>query len=169
MLGHCDTQASMIDRIKRLFAAAGSPAPTSAPAISGVDELHLAAAALLAEVAMSDDGFDDVERDAMRGLLGKHFGLSEDEVEALMEAAETSAADSTHLLRFTRVIKDYYSQEERVELIEMIWEVVYADGILHDHEDSLLRRIAGLIYVSDRDRGDARKRVLARLDRANSK
>ena len=51
----------------------------------------------------------------------------------------------------------------------MIWEVVYADGILHDHEDSLLRRIAGLIYVSDRDRGDARKRVLARLDRANSK
>ena len=48
-------------------------------------------------------------------------------------------------------------------MIEMIWEVVYADGELHDYEDSLLRRIAGLIYVSDRDRGAARKRALERL------
>ena len=66
----------------------------------------------------------------------------------------------------TRVIKDNYSQQERVELIEMIWEVVYADGVRHDYEDSLLRRIAGLIYVSDRDRGNARKRVLERLGKA---
>ena len=155
----------MIDRIKRLFAAAGSPAPTSAPA-SGVDELHLAAAALLAEVAMCDDGFDDGERAAIRGLVAGHFGLTESEAAALVEAAEASAADSTHLMGFTRVIKDNYSPEERIELIEMIWEVVYADGVLHDHEDSLLRRIAGLVYVSDRDRGNARKRVLARIGAA---
>ena len=53
--------------------------------------------------------------------------------------------------------------EERIELIEMIWEVVYADGELHDYEANLLRRLGGLLYVSDRERGDARKRVLARL------
>ena len=166
MLGHCDTQASMIDRIKRLFAAVGSPAPTSAPAINGVDELHLAAAALLAEVAMSDDGFDDAERAAIRGLVAEKFGLSRSTAAALAVAAEAHAADSVHLLGFTRVIKDNYSPQERIDLIEMIWEVVYADGVLHDHEASLLRRIAGLIYVSDRDRGDARKRVLARLGAA---
>jgi uncharacterized tellurite resistance protein B-like protein len=48
-------------------------------------------------------------------------------------------------------------------IIEMLWEVVYADGVLHDYEANLLRRIGGLIYVSDRDRGAARKRVMKRL------
>ncbi len=151
----------MIDRIKRLFAAAGSPAPESAPA-NGVDELHLAAAALFAEVAMSDEGFDDAERAVVRDLVAEKFGLSQSAAAALVIAGESHAADSNHLMGFTRVIKDNYSPRERIELIEMIWEVVYADGALHDHEDSLLRRIAGLIYVSDRDRGEARKRVLAR-------
>ncbi len=66
-------------------------------------------------------------------------------------------------MRFTRVVKDSFSHAERVELIEMIWEVVYADGERHDYEDSLMRRIAGLIYVSDRERGEARRRALARL------
>jgi uncharacterized tellurite resistance protein B-like protein len=64
---------------------------------------------------------------------------------------------------FTTAIKDGFEPAERVELIEMLWEVVYADGQLHDYEASLLRRIAGLLYVSDRNSGEARKRVLARL------
>ena len=51
----------------------------------------------------------------------------------------------------------------RDKLIELLWEVVYSDGSLHAYESNLLRRIGGLIYVSDRDRGDARKRVLQRL------
>ena len=156
----------MIDRIKRLFAAMGDAA--TAPAASagetaGVDELHLAAAALLAEVALSDDNFDDNERDAIVGILASRFGLSQSQALELVAVAEKAAADATHLLRFTRVIKDNFSPAERIELIEMICEVVYADGVLHDYEDSLLRRIAGLIYVSDRDRGEARKRALARL------
>ena len=155
----------MIERIKRLFAAAGSPPPTES---GDANELHHAAAALFAEVAMSDDGFDDAERTTIRTLMTERFGLSEPEARALADAAEANAADSTHLMGFTRIIKDSYSPEERIELIEMIWEVVYADGVLHDHEDSLLRRIAGLVYVSDRDRGDARKRVLARLEAAET-
>ena len=158
----------MIDRIKRLFAAAGSPVPNAVPASEGIDELHFAAAALLAEVALSDDGFDDAERSAICALMSARFGLSESAAATLVEAAEAHAADVAHLVRFTRVIKDHYSAQERIELIEMIWEVVYADGVLHDYEDSLLRRIAGLIYVSDRDRGSARKRVLARLAAAKT-
>ena len=157
----------MIDRIKRLFAAAGSPVPTAVAANQKIDELHLAAAALLAEVAMADDnGFDDAERHAICHLMSSRFGLSERDAAALVSTAEARAADSVNLIGFTRVIKDNYSQQERIELIEMIWEVVYADGVLHDYEDSLLRRIAGLIYVSDRDRGEARKRVLARREEA---
>ena len=77
--------------------------------------------------------------------------------------AVTEQSEANQLLGFTRTIKDRYSLEERIELIEMIWEVVYADGELHDYEANLLRRLGGLLYVSDRERGDARKRVLARL------
>ena len=61
------------------------------------------------------------------------------------------------------MIKDRFPHEERLELMEMLWEVAYADGVLHDFEASLMRRISGLIYVSDRDSGAARKRALARL------
>ncbi len=59
--------------------------------------------------------------------------------------------------------ESWFSDAERIELIEMLWEVAYADGVVHDYEHNLLRRIAGLIYVTDRDRGLARNRVLARL------
>ena len=152
----------MIARIKLLFASAGASEPVASEA-AGIDELHLAAAALLAEAALGDDRFDDSERLVIGRLLRERFGLDEADAERLVEAATRLAADSTHLLRFTRQIKDNFSPAERVELIEMIWEVVYADGELHQYEDSLLRRIAGLIYVSDRDRGAARKRVLERL------
>ena len=158
----------MIDRIKSLFAAMGGGAPAPAPQeAAGVDDLHLAAAALLAEVALGDGDFDEAERRAINQLVRDRFGLSETQAVTLVEAGEQAAEDATHLLRFTRVIKDNFTASERVELIEMIWEVVYADGVLHDYEDSLLRRIAGLIYVSDRDRGEARKRALARVTEAS--
>ena len=68
---------------------------------------------------------------------------------------------------FTRAVNDGFAPEDRIQVIEMLWEVVYADGELHDYEASLLRRITGLLYVSDRDSGEARKRVLARLGRAS--
>ena len=67
------------------------------------------------------------------------------------------------MLQFTRVIKDVYPLEERTQVIEMLWEVVYADGVLHDYEANLMRRVGGLLYVSDRDQGAARKRVLDRI------
>ncbi len=151
----------MIDRIKSLFAAVGTSPPAASEA-GGADELHLAAAALLAEAALGDSLIDAAERTAIERLVRARFGLSADEAGRLIDAAEREAHDASHLVGFTRIIKDNFSPAERVELIEMIWEVVYADGELHAYEDSLLRRIAGLNYVSDRDRGAARKRVLAR-------
>ena len=61
------------------------------------------------------------------------------------------------------MVTDRFSFEERVELMEMLWQVAYADGELDDFEANLLRRVAGLIHVSDRDSGAARKRAMARL------
>ena len=63
------------------------------------------------------------------------------------------------------MINERLSPERHVEVIEMLWEVAYADGGLTALEDTLLRRVGGLIYVPDHDRGEARQRVLRRLDR----
>ena len=81
----------------------------------------------------------------------------------VLQDAEALVADSNQLYGFTRIIKDRFSYEERVEFMEMLWQVSYADGELHDYESNLMRRIAGLLYVEDRDSGDARKRAIRRL------
>ena len=81
----------------------------------------------------------------------------------LVAAGEREAERSAELFHFTRIINRRLSPEQRVELIEMLWEVAYADGELDEYEDSLLRRVGGLIYVPDHERGAGRQRVLKRL------
>ena len=152
----------MLNRIKALLTA-GLPAE-GAPQPHDEDELQVAAAALLVEAARMDDAFGPDEWEAIRGLLARRFDLNEDETKTLMEAAETKATNAVELYSFARVVKDGFDHDERVELMEMLWTVVYADGVVHDHEANLLRRVAGLIYVSDRESGAARKRARHKLN-----
>jgi len=127
------------------------------------DELQLALTALLVEAADSDDHFDESERAVIRQLLERRFQLSHDEARTLLAAGEREADRAAELFHFTRIINERLSFERRIELVEMLWEVAYADGVLDEYEDSLLRRVGGLIYVPDRERGMARQRVLGRL------
>jgi uncharacterized tellurite resistance protein B-like protein len=149
----------MIDRISALVhrlsgAKGGRP--------SGGDELRLAVAALLVEAASMDRHFDAAERQTITRLLRRRFGLADDEVAQLVARAEQAATETTQLFPFTRTVATHFSADERIEMIEMLWEVAYADGELDDFEANLLRRIGGLIYVADKDSGAARLRVLAR-------
>lgn len=126
-------------------------------------EAQTAAAALMVEAARLDGNFGDLERDRIRRLLVERFSLTPWVAGELLAGAERTATESVAWQGFTRAIKDELPPEERIGVIEMLWEVVYADGHLHDYEASLLRRVAGLLYVSDRDSGDARLRVMERL------
>jgi uncharacterized tellurite resistance protein B-like protein len=150
----------MLERIRRLLS--GEPDPAR-PVRHSFEERQLAAAALMVEAATMDDTFDADERARIAALLQTHFGQSPEEAQDLVAEAESAASASVEWHGFTSAIKDGFDHAERVELIEMLWDVAYADGRLHDYEASLLRRIAGLLYVSDRESGEARKRVLARL------
>jgi uncharacterized tellurite resistance protein B-like protein len=138
-------------------------APSEAGAKRGRDELQLALAALLVEVAGSDDHFDDEERAVIARLLERRFNLSQEEGRALLAAGEREAGRSAELFHLARIVNDRLSAADRVGLIEMLWEVALADGVLDQYEDTLLRRIGGLIYVPDRERGLARRRVARRL------
>jgi uncharacterized tellurite resistance protein B-like protein len=126
-------------------------------------DAHVAAAALMVEAARLDGSFTDAERDRIRALLVERFRLTPWLAGELLARAERTATESVAWQGFTRAINDGLAPEERVGVVEMLWEVAYADGTLHDYEASLLRRVAGLLYVSDRDSGDARLRVMARL------
>ncbi|MEZ5832350.1 MAG: TerB family tellurite resistance protein [Dongiaceae bacterium] len=127
------------------------------------DELELAVAALLIEAARMDDQFDEAERATIERLLAERFDLSRDAVLSLMEAAERAVKESTQFFPFTQEIVKRISHEDRAQILEMMWQVAYSDGVLDPHEDALLRRIAGLIHVPDKERGLARQRALEKL------
>ncbi len=152
----------MLNRIKAFLFDGGGLA-IQAETVQRPDELQVAAAALLVEAAQMDDRYEDQERAKIAQLMKAHFGLSEEEVESLLAEAQRRVGESIQLFGFTRIVMGRFSYDERVQLMEMLWEVAYADGKLHDYEASLIRRIAGLIHVLDRDNGDARKRALGRL------
>jgi len=152
---------AMIDSI-RAWISGGWP-DRRERAGSRQEALQIALTALLVEAAYSDDRFDETERGVIAQLIESRFNLSRSDAEALLATGETAVSESAELFRFTRIINKRLSFEERVELIEMLWAVAYADRVLDEYEDSLLRRVGGLIYVPDRERGMARQRVLKRL------
>jgi len=152
----------MIGRLKTMLRQLeqGAGSTSDAP---DEEAMRLAASALLVETAIMDGHFDDRERATIQRLLGARFSLKAEDAATLVAEAEQAVGESHQLFRFTKGINDHFSAEQRVELMEMLWEVAYSDGVLDDYEENLLRRIAGLIYVTDRDRGLTRNRVRARL------
>ncbi len=145
----------MIDRLLNFLSGAEAPATTTGP-----EDLHGAVAALVIEAARMDESCDAGGRADIERLLAKRFDLTPDSVHKLVEAAEERVGNSTQYFPFTREITKSLSTEQRVGIIEMLWEVAYSDGILDPQEDMLLRQIAGLIHVPDRERGMARKRAM---------
>ncbi|WP_119422181.1 TerB family tellurite resistance protein [Desertibaculum subflavum] len=148
----------LIDRVLDFVTGA------EAPATSSFDEkLELSVAALMVEAARMDDTFDPAERAVIERMLAAKFDLGAEEAHQLVVRAEAAVKNSTQYFPFTHRVVESMSAEERVQVIEMLWKVAYADGVLDPHEDMLVRRIAGLIYVPDRDRGLARRRALEKL------
>ena len=149
----------MISRLRTLFEQSSEKFPVSGKGAH--DEQQLAAAALLVEVATVDAMFDEAERTRIVNFVRSKFSLSESEADSLIETAQSEVDGSIQLYAFTTAIKNGFSYEDRVTLMESLWEVVYADGKADPFEDQLMRRIGGLICVTDRDRGLARRRAQA--------
>jgi len=148
----------MIDRLLSLLT--GHAGQTTA---GPVLDLELSVAALLIEAARMDETFDGGERAIIEQLLARSFDLGPANVRSLIEKAEREVQRSTQYFPFTQQICRLASAEQRLQIIEMLWKVAYSDGALDPHEDALIRQIAGLIQVSDRERGAARKRALEAL------
>ena len=127
---------------------------------SQIDAEKLAAAALMVEVAVQDGEFDDLERKAIEHCLKDKLKLSNEDADELLKKAEDKQSQSIQILSFTKEIKNHFDDEGRANIMEMLWEVVFADGEEDDYESNLMRRIAGLLYISDKQSGEIRKKVM---------
>lgn len=150
---------TMFDRLMALFSNSPDAASAQRPQKHGAEELKAAAASLMVLAARMDGTFEEVERETIRATLQRHFQMRAADAEALIEEGRGAVDESTELYGMIRVIRDHLAPEERIRIIEMLWEVAYADGDVDDYEANLVRRVAGLLYVPDRDSGAARKRM----------
>ena len=151
----------MLARLKKLLAEGLVPDgdTTAEPG----ESLRLAAAVLMVEAASMDDNYELAERDKIKALLAAHFGLDSAAAERLVAEADEAVEQSVEFYRPTRQIKDAWDEDQRIKLMEMLWEIAYTDGELHDREAAFMRRLAGLLYVSDSDSGKARRRARERI------
>ena len=123
------------------------------------DDKRLAAAALLFHLVDIDGVIEDSESSKLREILQKHYELSDKETTELITAARQRDEEAVDLYGFTSVLKRTTDEEERLAIVEMMWEIVYADGHVHEFEDNTIWRVAELLGVSTRDRMTLRHKV----------
>ncbi|OUS36886.1 hypothetical protein A9Q94_07700 [Rhodobacterales bacterium 56_14_T64] len=129
------------------------------PTTLGPQDARLALTALLVRIARSDHDYADVEQDRIDRITAARYGLDLGEATLLREQAEAMEAEAPDTVRFTRAIKDVVAYEDRIAVVEALWQVVLADGQRDDSEDAILRLSANLLGVSDRDSALARQRM----------
>jgi uncharacterized tellurite resistance protein B-like protein len=129
------------------------------PSQFGEDDYRLSAAALLVHAAAIDGEMLQSERDKLHSLLAQRFELDDAATEELIEKATAVEHESVDLYHFTHVLNRALNEEGRARIIEMMWQIVYADGRRDELEDNLLWRAADLLGVSPRERIELRRRI----------
>jgi len=124
---------------------------------------QMAAAALFIEVLKSDFEHRDEEWVTVESSLHELFDLSSDEITQITALAEEEVHKAVSLQGFTRCINDNYSNEEKLRIVEMLWRVVLADGVINKHENHIMRKISALLYIPHKDYVRAKQQ--ARLHR----
>ena len=123
------------------------------------DDYRLAAAALLVHVAAADGETDDAERRRLKTVIEERFGLDDAATARLIEKAEQSDRDAVDFYQFTSILKRALDEDGRLKVVEMMWDIAYADGAIHEFEENTVWRVAELLGVSTRDRVLLRQRV----------
>ena len=114
--------------------------------------------ALLIHAAKIDENYTDIEKKIIKKALMQLNNISSDQAENLIKFAEKKEEESNQIVEFTKEIKKY-SMEFRLKIIEVIWKIVYSDDTSDDYESNLIRRICGLLYISDKDNGIIKAKV----------
>ncbi len=126
------------------------------------EELRLAAAALLVHASLIDGHVDPEETQKLKAMLQSRFAIDDDELRKTLKEAAAWEEDSVDLYGFTSIMCRELDQDGRQRMVEMLWEIVLADGVLHEFESNLVWRASELLGVSTQDRVRLRKLVESR-------
>ena len=129
----------------------------------GDDSIQLATATLLVYAMRLDGHTDDREIAMLEKVLKRGFDMTDEEVSILLTLANAEEEDASDLFRWTSVINAYFNEHQKMIMIENLWLIVLSDGKIDDFEANLLRRVSGLIHVSDLLSGVARKKAEMRI------
>lgn len=121
--------------------------PESVTGTGAEGALQIAMAALLMEVAWADSEISESERSRVERIVREVYGVAPEEARRICRKAEQEARQATSLYPFTRLITSECSMEERVEIVHRLWEITFLDGLVHAHEEHLVRKVADLLYV----------------------
>jgi uncharacterized tellurite resistance protein B-like protein len=150
----------MIDKLKQFLSTALGEDTESLMADTEQQTL-LAAVALMVEIIAVDDAEHETEKAMLRQILNTHFATSTEAADRLIAEAEARHEQATDFYHFTAEINQSFSAEQKIELIEHLWQLAYADDHLHELEQHVIRKLASLLYVSHKDFIAARLRVEA--------
>lgn len=148
----------MIAGIKNFFNQMIAP-EAGLPGATSQHALHLATAALLLEMMRMDNTVSAEETATVAKALQTRFGLDAQQVDTLMALATEEAKQATDYFQFTSLINRNFSREQKIQVVEYLWQVAYADGHLDAHEQHFMRKIADLLYISHADYVAAKQRA----------
>lgn len=161
--------ASFLDAVRGLFrtqAPGGAREQARAAPEPGVDPLHLAACALLLEVAWADGEFTADERAHLERVLERHFSLPPEAGKQLIEIADAERRRAIDHFQFTRTLRESYDLGQKMVLAEVMWGLVLADGTIAEHEHYLTRKIANLLDLEPGYLSSAKAAAQRNLDSA---
>ncbi len=147
----------MLNILKNFFSSQGKDEISSSN-----DNLFLLCG-LMVEAAYTDGSIDIEEIEKIKSVLVDSFKEDPLEVENILNKSINNKNNSKSLFYYTSKINKEYTKEKKIILIETLWEIVLSDNEIHEYESSLIRRLSGLLYISDVDSGNAKKRALNRI------
>jgi uncharacterized tellurite resistance protein B-like protein len=140
----------MIENIKKFFSEKIDTSEQKSETYSE-HAVSIATCALLLEMAHADNEFGDDERDHIISVLKSSYGISENDAKQLMDLSEQERRESTDLWQFTNLINQNYSREEKIQVAETLWSIVYKDGKVDQHEEYLMRKLTYLLDLDHQD------------------
>jgi uncharacterized tellurite resistance protein B-like protein len=133
----------------------------------GHDPLHVAACALLLELAHADDQFSDAERDHIHAVLMRHFALDFETARQLMDLAEQQRRNSVDIFQFANLVRTSYDVGQKTLLAEIMWGLILTDGEIARHESYILRKIANLLDLEPGYLSQAKAAAAAKITGAS--
>ena len=141
----------MLKKIQSFFETHLNPNTGETAGVSRDHLVQLTSSALLIELIKADNLVTNEEQTAVFKALKQAFDLDQSEIDELIELAEAEVKGATSLYQFTSLVNEHYQQAEKVQLLEALWHVAFADGNIDRYEDNLIRRICELIHLSHSD------------------